>query len=110
MSSFLGQVITFATWSLSFATFRRKSAADAAKSIDQGSFICASPDALPPSPLGAAIRQARLKWEPIIGSQRSSWRAPLSGAPIQWRKCMGWILIIVVGGILGWLASKVMRT
>ena len=23
---------------------------------------------------------------------------------------MGWILIIVIGGILGWLASKVMRT
>jgi uncharacterized membrane protein YeaQ/YmgE (transglycosylase-associated protein family) len=23
---------------------------------------------------------------------------------------MGWILIIIVGGILGWLASKVMRT
>lgn len=23
---------------------------------------------------------------------------------------MGWVLIIVVGGILGWLASKVMRT
>jgi len=23
---------------------------------------------------------------------------------------MGWILVIVVGGILGWLASKVMRT
>jgi uncharacterized membrane protein YeaQ/YmgE (transglycosylase-associated protein family) len=23
---------------------------------------------------------------------------------------MGWILIIVVGGILGWLASKVMKT
>jgi len=23
---------------------------------------------------------------------------------------MGWILVIIVGGILGWLASKVMRT
>jgi uncharacterized membrane protein YeaQ/YmgE (transglycosylase-associated protein family) len=23
---------------------------------------------------------------------------------------MGWILIIIIGGILGWLASKVMRT
>ena len=23
---------------------------------------------------------------------------------------MGWVLIIIVGGILGWLASKVMRT
>jgi uncharacterized membrane protein YeaQ/YmgE (transglycosylase-associated protein family) len=23
---------------------------------------------------------------------------------------MGWILIIIVGGILGWLASKVMKT
>ncbi len=23
---------------------------------------------------------------------------------------MGWILIIIVGGLLGWLASKVMRT
>jgi uncharacterized membrane protein YeaQ/YmgE (transglycosylase-associated protein family) len=23
---------------------------------------------------------------------------------------MGWILIIIVGGVLGWLASKVMRT
>jgi uncharacterized membrane protein YeaQ/YmgE (transglycosylase-associated protein family) len=23
---------------------------------------------------------------------------------------MGWILVIIVGGVLGWLASKVMRT
>jgi uncharacterized membrane protein YeaQ/YmgE (transglycosylase-associated protein family) len=29
---------------------------------------------------------------------------------VQRRDCMGWILIIIVGGLLGWLASKVMRT
>ena len=27
-----------------------------------------------------------------------------------WRIYMGWVLTIIVGGILGWLASKVMKT